>query len=727
MTATLPAVCVWGQGVASALPDESSVEAARSLEVAGLFSDGAVLQREKSVPVWGWASPGATVTVSFAGHEAAATCGGDGRWMVVLPAMSANGDGQTLTITAGDEQITFEDVLVGEVWLCGGQSNMAWTLRSSDGWEEAAAAAEVSTIRLFQVLPRVTAESPQSRLPHESAGANAAVQQWVAASPDTVTNFSAVGYHFGRRLHDELNVPVGLINSNWGGTRIEAWTSRPTLEATPEAQPVLADFDAIAADWDNVLARWEAAEKKPGFQTDPGDGDAATTQAWSSRIPDATVVKQADRTPMDTPQGQTVAAPIAFANDFDGVAWLYRTVEIPPAWAGVPLKLSLGAMDDFDVTFFAGTQVGQTGNSTPDWHLALRNYDVPGDLVEAGTTLIAVRLFDRWQGGGMAGPATAMSLAPADGDLRGQAALALGDGWTLREMHRQNPADVAGSAPPQRPYGPGHQQQPAGLYNAMIHPLVPYALRGAIWYQGESNAGRAEQYRALMPALIHDWRNAWADALDAGQQRTEPTDGPGDPLWFGMVQLANFRAFSPEPREDAWAELRDAQLQTTRHVARTGLAVTIDIGDADDIHPRNKRDVGQRLARWALHETYGLEHVVMAGPRFDAAWFEADTAHIRFDTFGSPLAIRATENEFPPALAGFTLAGPDRVFHPATAHIADDRHLLVHSDAVPNPVAVRYAWQINPADANLINVEGLPAGPFRSDDWPGVTSGQRVP
>ncbi|MEM1098298.1 MAG: 9-O-acetylesterase [Planctomycetota bacterium] len=697
----------------------SAVPKASALEVASIFSDGMVLQREKSVPVWGWAEPGTSVVVSFAGREARVVADDTRRWMVALPAMAASAVSRPLTVTAGSQQKTFEDVLVGEVWLCSGQSNMRWSIALSERPEAFSADADVPTIRLFQVLPRRTSLSQEDRLPHEGTDTEAA---WVSCTHETVMPFSAVGYHFGRRLHDTLGVPVGLISSNWGGTRIEAWTSRPTLQATPEALPILDNFDAIAADWERVLAEWEASlDKKPEVHADPGDPEGPDRAA--AIPPPVEATEQAPS--IDTPESETLTVPLTFDPAFDGAAWVYRLVRIPEAWAGVPLTLELGAIDDFDVTYFNGLEVGRTGDDIERWWMEPRRYTVPAEQVVAGEALIAVRVFDCWSGGGLSGPASAMTLSPEDGDLRGGEAISLADGWVIRETVRLDPNAVRG-VNQRQPYGPGSQHQPAGLYNAMIHPLAPYALRGAVWYQGESNASRAEQYRALMPAMIEDWRATWADHLADGLGH-EPADGPGDPLWFGMVQLANFTAFQEQPVDSNWAELRDAQLNTTRHVARTGLAVTIDIGDADDIHPRNKHDVGDRLARWALTETYGVEGIVQAGPRYRGVWFEGDTAHVRFGTFGSPLAVRPSANagENQPALSGFTIAGPDRVFHHAQATIIDDRHVTVRSDAVTEPVAVRYAWQENPADANLISEEGLPTGPFRTDDWPGISAGRR--
>lgn len=696
-----------------------------TLRLAGIFGDQMVLQREKPVPVWGWTKPGGLVRVTFRDHAVEARAEADGRWMVRLPAMagdSLDAAGQHLAVWSEGQSVVVHDVLVGEVWLCGGQSNMEWPVRSSADPEATAAGADVPTIRLFKVVPYDTAESPQTTLPGEANGAERSAV-WQACSPETVPHFSAVGYAFGRRIHDQLQVPVGLISSVWGGTRIDAWISRAGLEATPEARPVLADFDAIAAAWAN---RPDQTDALPEFHEDPGDPGGP--RAWANAIPAPGDTADEPGSP-STPIGRSVSVPLRFDRAFDGAAWLYRKAMIPEAWAGVPLSLELGMIDDHDVAYVNGVEVGRMDSQTPQWWQRERRYAVPAEAVTPGEALVAVRVFDIWGDGGMLGPASLLRLVPADGDLRGEAAVSLADGWTVRESVWLDPDDITGPNQTQE-YGPGHRQQPAGLYNAMIHPLVPYAMRGAIWYQGESNAGRAEQYRALLPALIRDWRRAWSEQTAYGLGR-EPTDGPGEPFWFGVVQLANFQAFHDRPVEDAWAELRDAQLHTVRHVARTGLAVTIDIGDPDDIHPKNKDDVGDRLARWALTETYRVPNIVMAGPRMDGVWFDAGRAFVRFETFGSTLAKRAATGTHPASvgteLSGFTLAGDDRIFHHATATIAGPDRVELRSDAVAKPVAVRYAWQQNPADADLINAEGLPAGPFRSDDWPGVTAGQRVP
>ncbi len=678
-------------------------QAGHALELPKVFGDHMVLQRHKPVPVWGWAEPGHAVAVSFGSGYAETQADDRGRWSVELPAMPASYEPRVLTVRAigenGEpETVKRSDVLVGEVWLCGGQSNMEWPLRLTDGAETFIAASDRPHLRMFNVGPNTASAQPQDRLPGG---------RWARSDPGVAAGFSAVGYHFGVRLQEALDVPVGLIGSNWGGTRIEAWTSRPTLDATPEAKPILDHFDEIAGRWDEVLAQREAERgDRPQYHEDPGD-DGQTEQLAAGPGEAALAARP---------------APLLMPDDFDGVAWYYATVEVPEDWAGRELTLNLGAIDDFDITYVNGVEVGRTGVETSQWWQQPRRYTVPAELANAGETTIAVRVFDRYADGGLAGPAEAMKLFPSGDD--DAEAIDLSKWWAPRYATRLDPGAITGPANFAMPYGPGHVHAPAQLYNAMIHPLTPFALRGAVWYQGESNAGRSEQYRALMPAMIQDWRQAWGAAPFAEPTFGQRDAGGGDPLWFFMVQLADFTPFQDQPVESGWAELRDAQFNTLRHVGRTGMAVITDIGDPADIHPRNKHDVGDRLARWALVDTYGQRDVVKSGPLFREAFFTEGQAVVRFDLFGSPLAVREGQENDPqgsPELGGFTLAGADRVWHKAQATIDGDV-VRVTSDAVPQPVAVRYGWQHNPADATLINAEGLPASPFRSDDWPGVTA-----
>jgi sialate O-acetylesterase len=420
---------------------------------------------------------------------------------------------------------------------------------------------------------------------------------------------------------------------------VEAWISRPALERLPAARPFLETYDLH-----HDLDRMDVGE----FVADTVAEEQWGTMTLPGLIEDA-------------------------GHEIDGVMWFRRTVDVPEAWEGRGLTLTLGAIDDNDVTFFAGSRIGATNN----WR-APRTYAVPPELVRAGAAVVAVRVEDTGGAGGFSGTPEQLQLRPADGSGD---ALPLAGAWSMRVV-----AD--------RPTGPT-QHRPANLYNAMLHPLRQTAFRGAIWYQGESNAirPRGEEYFTLFPAMIRDWR--W-------------TLGARD-LPFYYVQLPGFTNDEPNT---VWRYpvVRQAQLETLRLVPHTGMAVTLDLGEADDIHPRNKHDVGARLARLALVDTYGVTGLPASAPIFREAEFRGDgVVRVTLDRFGSTLAVRAGEA----ALAGFELAGSDGTFRPATARLEGDA-VLVRSDEVPRPAAVRYAWRNNPTDANLVNAEGWPASPFRA-------------
>lgn len=483
-----------------------------------IFGDHMVLQQGKSLPVWGKADPGETVTVTLNNKTKSTEACPKGRWMVKLPRMKAGGPYE-LTIAGKDNNLTFTDVLVGEVWIGSGQSNMQMTVGNSANKEQEIANANYPDIRLFSVT-RTVATEPQDNC--EGA--------WSICSPETIPEFSAALYFFGRELHQQLNgVPMGLIHTSWGGTPAESWTSRAMLESDP-------DLAGIVKQWDETLAAY----------------------------PDAKAA-----------------------------------------------------------------------------------YD---------------KAMEEWQ--------KAAEQAKANG--------------------------AAEPKKPDAPRGPDNPWLASGLYNAMIAPLIPYAIQGAVWYQGESNAGRAYQYRKLFPAMINDWRNAW---------------GQG-PFSFYFVQLANFRDSLPEPAESDWAELREAQTMTLS-LKNTGMAVIIDIGEAKDIHPKNKQDVGKRLALNALAKDYG-KNVVWSGPMYKSMRIWKDKITLKFANTNGGLTTSDGET-----LKGFAIAGADKKFVWANAVIKGNK-VIVSSPEVPEPVAVRYAWAINPV-CNLINGKKLPASPFRTDQWPGVT------
>lgn len=490
------------------------------VKLPAIIGDNMVLQRAIDVPIWGWADPGEKVTVTLGDQSKSATACEKGKWMVRLDSMKEGGP--TKMTVSGKNTITVENILIGEVWVCSGQSNMGFTVRGAINAEAEIASANYPEIRLFSV-PLVGTQEPQ----YDCKG------KWVVCSPETIPNFTAVGYFFGREVYKNIKMPVGLINTSWGGSSCEAWVRRDLLEADPAYADLLSSFAKRCAEYDPEKAK-AAYEKQKA----------------------------------------------------------------------------------------------------------------------------------RWK--------EAVAKAKAEG----------------------KPAPRAPRAPSDPRTG---QHRPANLYNGMILPILPYAIRGAIWYQGESNAGRAYQYRDLFPKMIKNWRDDW---------------GEGDfPFYF--VQLANFMAVKPEPTESAWAELREAQTMTLSS-PNTGEAVIIDIGEANDIHPKNKQDVGKRLALWALAKVYGRD-LVYSGPMYKGMKKDGNKITISFDHVGGGLVAKGGE-----PLKGFAIAGEDKKFVWADAKIDGDK-VVVSSSDVANPVAVRYAWADNPV-CNLYNQEDLPACPFRTDEWPGVTA-----
>lgn len=635
-----------------------------------IFGDRMVLQRGMQVPFYGKAAPGEQVTVTVAGKTATTTADEDGAWKVAIgPLPVAN----ALKVSvAGTNKLTFDDVLVGDVWVCSGQSNMAWRLAAANNAEQEIADADHPNIRLYTVKSTVS-HQPLADVPGE----------WQVCEPGTARTFSAVGYFFGRDLHKKLGVPIGLINSSWGGTPAEAWTPRAALAADDAFAYLLERADTAADKYPELLEKYEeqlAEWEKNTYFVDPGNN--GFEKGWAS--PDA-----------GTPDWKPMALPGKFADadlNIDGVVWFRRAIEIPAAMAGTDLVLELGVIDDLDTTYFAGKQVGATGLDVENFWSQKRAYKVPAELVKAGKTVIAVRLVDRWYDAGFMSPADTMVLRTADGKHK----VALAGEW-LYKIAAQRPQPAAYSRQPRRPLGPNSPNLASVLYNGMIHPIMPFGIKGAIWYQGESNASRAYEYRTLFPTMIESWRNAW---------------GQGD-FPFLFVQLANFMAVQEAPVENsAWAELREAQTLTLK-LPNTAMASAIDIGEATDIHPRNKQEVGRRLALGALKVVYGRD-IVATGPTFGTMEVQGRRVVVRFKSVGGGLVPAEGE-----ALKGFAIAGKDREFVWADA-VIDGATVILSSEQVAEPVAVRYGWANNPI-GNLYNIKGLPANPFRSDDWPGIT------
>ncbi|MBI5833180.1 MAG: 9-O-acetylesterase [Armatimonadetes bacterium] len=615
-----------------------------------LFCDNAVLQRDTVFPVWGWTQPGAQVTVQFAGRTAAAKAQADGKWCAKLGPFSAGGPFEL--VISGPEQAKLTNVMCGDVWICSGQSNMEMGINAIDSPKDVAAA-NYPGIRLFMVDNAIDTK-PRAVLPGK----------WKVCTPQSAVEggwngFSAVGYFFGRYLHETLKVPIGLIDSNWGGTIAEAWTSGDSLRKMPdfaEQVQLLENAKNGEADLAKAMDGWWA-------KNDPGS-DAA--RSWAAVDADTKAFGTMDL-PKTWEDGGWGA--------WDGIAWFRRDVNLSADWAGKEATLSLGPIDDRDTTYVNGTKVG-AGN---DWQTP-RVYKLPAGLLKAGRNVIAVRVLDTGGGGGIYGQADQMKLSAAglaDGSLAGT--------WLAR---RSVSLDKCGSPP--AVVGQGNPNYPTLLYNAMIAPLTPYGLRGAVWYQGESNVGRARQYARLMPVLIADWRGKF--------------DNPR--MGFYTTQLANFMARQPQPGESGWAELREAQADTAEHVRHSGMAVAIDIGDAGDIHPKNKQDVGKRLALAALARTYGLD-IEYSGPQYRAMTVEGNCARLTMAHVRGGLVAKDGP------LTGFAIKGEDGRWLWAEA-VIDGEQVVVCSPLVAKPVAVRYAWADNPA-CNLYNRAGLPAVPFRTD------------
>ncbi len=640
------------------------------IRLPAVIGDNMVLQRGEKASIWGWADPGEEISVhvSWNSSQRRVVADGNGRWQFRMETPKAGGPYE-MTL-AGKNTITLRNILCGEVWVCSGQSNMEMAVRDVANGEQEIAAANLANIRLFTVQKKI-AETPQADC----------VGQWTPCSPQTVAGFSAVGYFFGRHLHKELNVPVGLINTSWGGTVAEAWTSDRTLEKMPEFKTLMEEIAQSRANPDASMKKYQ--EEMEQWQQKI---QSAGTQDKSCVAPD-----------LDDSGWQEMELPVLWEQaglaNFDGLVWFRKTIDVPESWAGKEAVLELGPIDDMDTTWVNGVKVG--AHMEPGQWLVARQYKVAAGIIKAGRNVIVVQVLDTGGGGGIYGQAEQMrvKLAGAGAD----AAISPAGKWRYKVS-----SDMASMPPlPKQPTWVNNPNAPTVLYNGMIAPLIPFAIRGAIWYQGESNADRAYQYRQLFPAMIEDWRRSWG----------------GGKFPFLFVQLANFMAVKPEPGESAWAELREAQCMTLSQ-PQTGMATIIDIGDAIDIHPKNKQDVGRRLALWALANTYGRENVARSGPLYKSMKIKDGRVVVRFDHVDGGLVAKGGG-----PLTGFAIAGADRKFVWAEAEI-QGKTVVVRSDRVSKPMAVRYAWADNPV-CNLYNGAGLPASPFRTDEWPGVTAGRK--
>ena len=642
-----------------------------------LFTDNMVLQQQANVPIWGEDKVGkkVTVTTSWDNRKYTTTTSTEGKWKVSVATPKAGGP---YTITINDGKIVrLNNVLIGEVWLCSGQSNMEMPIV---GWgndyfkDDHKDADNHPNIRMLQ-LDLVASMKPDNHFTARNNG-------WMVCNYNNLAAFSAVAYFFGRDLEKNLNVPIGLIQTCWGGTIAEAWTGRESLELDPDFTAALKNLADLPASKEGAKQKYEMDKLQWQKDVDSKDAGMKNGKAvWA-----APNFNDAEWSTMNLPSLISKHG----LEKFDGLIWFRRIIDIPSSMAGKTLTLRLGPVDDIDVTYFNGVRVGQTEKWDED-----RIYQIPGRLVKVGRNVIAVRNLDTGGDGGIYGKVEQLKLiAEAQkGTNQSTQEINLDGEWRYKLS-----ADIKDI--PAMPVNPnGSPNYPTVLYNAMINPLIPYTIKGAIWYQGEANADRAYQYRDLLPLLINDWRTRW-----------------GYKFPFYIVQLANFMPRHDKPTESAWAELREAQAMTTK-MANTGISCTIDIGMENDIHPSNKQDVGRRLALIAKAKTYG-QNIEFSGPIYKSHELMGESIRINFDhTTGG---LKTNDNA---PVKGFAIAGPDHVWHWATATI-DGNSVIVSSDKVKFPVAVRYAWADNPA-CNLYNGANLPAFPFRTDNWNGVTYGKK--
>lgn len=638
-----------------------------------LFSDDMVLQREIAAPVWGWSAPGDVVQISFDGKQVGepATADADGRWSTRIGPFPPGGP-HTLAVRGRSQSVELKNVLVGDVWLCSGQSNMNWPVRLSNDAEAEVAAANHPTIRSFTVsfFPSVV---PQ-KLPPPA--------KWEPCTPEFAKNFTGVGYFFAREINRTQNVPIGIIHSSVGATYAEVWVSREAL-----ARDMPYDFPdqlAEAAEWAKLEGAGAEGTEHAGTMFDY----FAAMEHWiAAHDPTSATKKYASAVDLDVSDWQDVEVPKPWAEtslgDFLGLAWFRTQVEVPEHWAGDDLKLQFSVVRGTDLVWFNGTLVGASQMN------GVKTYTIDRKLVRPGKNLLVTAIVSREGPSGFTTSPQHLSLTrlgkPGDERVR------IAGTWKAKAT---TPADKIAAAPipPVRNY-----KTISSMYDGMIAPLVPFGIKGALWYQGEANGPRWLQYRRLLPTLIADWRERF---------------GVGD-FPFLIVSLANYNPLQKNPVEPGWAEIRESQWRTVRKVPNTGLAMTIDIGDGGNIHPKNKQEVGRRLSLVARKLVYGEKELIASGPEFDEMQVElpkGDRLRLYFKHLGGGLMIRPGDEK----LTGFVVAGPDKDFKWADAVIEGDTIVVSHPD-IPDPKYVRYGWAWNPL-VNLYNKAGLPAQTFRTDE-----------
>ena len=625
-----------------------------TVRLPGIFDNGMVLQRGIKIPVWGWADPNEQINIRFNKQSKSTHADLNGKWKILLNEEVAGGPYHL--IVKGNNTIDFNDVLVGEVWLCSGQSNMEFTVSSGLNSKEEIASANYPMIRHVKI------SNAMSLKPLEDVKGTS---KWKAALPADVGGFTAVGYFFARDLFNKLHIPIGLINSTWGGTDVETWTSKEAFEKSPEFKMMIKNvphmnLDSFAAIKNKVVL--DNVIKLQG--NSPGSVDPLL---WKENN-----YNDAGWPTMSLPGlWESKSLP-----DLDGIVWFRKTFNLTAGDIGKKSVLSLAMIDDNDETYINGVKVGNTIG-----YNVKRLYEIPAGLLKEGQNTIAIKVEDTGGGGGVYGENSDLYFSSGDKKIP------LTGDWKFQVATIQSGNNALNP-----------NSFPSLLFNAMINPLIPFGIKGALWYQGENNAGRAFQYRKAFPLMINDWRSRWNEGAF--------------PFYF--VQLASFNSANGNSNNGStWAELREAQTLTLS-LPNTGMAVTTDVGNPTDIHPKNKQVVGQRLAAVALKNVYGYK-TVANGPEYSKLNISGNSISISFKNIGKGLAVHNGSS-----LLGFEIAGEDKKFYPGVALIKANS-VLISSPSVPHPVAVHYAWSDDNGEANLINKDGFPANPFRTDHWKGIT------
>lgn len=626
----------------------SSVHA--EIKLPTVISSNMVLQRDIPVNIWGWAKPGERISVLFNNQILYTEASADGTWKISLKPMQEGGPFDMKI--KGENAISLKNILIGDVWICSGQSNMEMPLIEAKDGSKEVSEANHQKIRLFKVPKRVS-ERPMD---------NTVSTEWTECNQKTVAKFSATGYFFGRDLQCKINVPIGIIQTSWGGTLAESWTDMQTMYGFPEFKQSLEELKtkkfSVQSDIEKGLADWQCRINNE---------DIGTSESWFKPITNFTKWKEIKVPGIWNEQG---------LENLDGVVWFKTEFILTKEESRNEIKLNLGRIDDGDKTFVNGQLIGETLNQ---WD-KIRYYKIPASVLVVGKNLLIVKVINSGGRGGILGSNDDIFLSI------GNSKKSLAGNWKYK---------IGISLPRPSYSGCNPNTYPSLLYNAMINPLINYGIKGVIWYQGEANVRKAYEYRELLKSMINGWRKNWNQG-----------DFP-----FLLVQLANFDS-KGMPDDGDWAMLRESQTVVASSVVNCGMAVTIDIGESHNVHPRNKQDVGTRLALTALKVAY-KEDIDILGPVYKSMTIENNKAIIEFAHADSGFVV--SEYSWG-EINGFEVAGSDKIFHQAKASIENNR-IIVENDDVIQPIAVRYAWKNDPCTVDLYNNRGWPAAPFRTDNW----------